>query len=669
MSQTTTAAPKPRKHPVDEVLPAPKLIAYGFQHVLAFYAGAVLVPILVANALGLSNEQLIHLINADLFTCGLASLIQSIGFGKKWFRFGIKLPLLQGVTFTAVSPMIAIGTAVIAGGGTPVDGLLTIYGSVIVAGLFTILVAPFFARLLRFFPPVVTGSIILIIGIALIPVAAGDITYGAIGGQNGFFYDANGEFQQAGFLDYSLQNGPLLLQNLAYAFGTLTVVLVVQRFFRGFLQTIAVLVGLVLGTLVAWGLGDAHFDDVATSNWVGVVTPLSFGIPQFSITAIISMIIVMLITMVETTGDSYATGEIVGKRIRPADIAAAIRADGLATVLGGFFNSFPYTAFAENVGLVRLTQVKSRWVVAMAGVIMIVLGLLPKAAAVVAGIPHPVLGGAALALFAAVAVAGIQTLQKVDFNDHRNGIIVGTTLGASGLITAYGAISGAFPDWAQIFFGSGITLGAIVAIGLNLVFFHTGGRGEAVAGRPGHNLVTLDQVNEMSRDEFGATFGDVVQGAAWALDSAYAEKPFADTYALRAAFQDALLTSSADEQLALLRSFPDLGSSDDTGHAYAKDHSAKGIDALGNEEYEDITELATAYRERFGFPLIVSARDVERYERVIANGWTKMANSPAAERASALIETGKIFNYRFDDKVADANPIASSRLKLATELH
>ena len=665
----TTTTSTTRTHPVDQVLPVPQLAAYGFQHVLAFYAGAVLVPILVANALGLTNEQLIHLINADLFTCGLASLIQSVGFGRRWFRFGIKLPLLQGVTFTAVSPMIAIGTAVIAGGGTPVDGLLTIYGAVIVAGLFTIVVAPFFARLLRYFPPVVTGSIILIIGVALIPVAAGDITFGAIGGQNGFFIDDTGATQEAGFLDYSLRNAPLLLQNLAYAGGTLVLILVVQRFFRGFLQTVAVLIGLVVGTFVAFLAGDAHFDDVATSPVVGIVVPLSFGIPKFSITAIISMIIVMLITMVETTGDAYATGEIVGKRVRPADIAAAIRADGLATVLGGFFNSFPYTAFAENVGLVRLTQVKSRWVVAAAGGIMIILGLLPKAAAIVAGIPHPVLGGAALALFAAVAVAGVQTLQKVDFNDHRNGIIVGTTLGAAGLITAYGAIAGAFPAWAQIFFGSGITLGAIVAIGLNLLFFHTGGGGHAVAGRPGHHLVTLDEVNAMSEEGFAATFGDLVQGAPWALAAARSEQPFVDAYALRGAFQDALLTASPDEQLQLLRSFPDLGSADDDAHvAYARDHTDQGVGILGAEDYDDLVELTTAYRERFGFPLVVSARDVDLYQKVISGGWSKMANSAAAEKAAALIEVSKIMNHRFDEKVADANPIASSKLKLATEL-
>ena len=154
------------KHPVDEVLPAHKLAVYGFQHVLAFYAGAVIVPILLAGAIGLTDEELVHLINADLFTCGIASIIQSVGFWK----IGVRLPLLQGVTFTAVSPMIAIGLA--SGGGTA--GLVTIYGAVIVAGLFTFFLAPFFGRLIRYFPPVVTGSVISIISISLLPVAAND---------------------------------------------------------------------------------------------------------------------------------------------------------------------------------------------------------------------------------------------------------------------------------------------------------------------------------------------------------------------------------------------------------------------------------------------------------------------------------------------------------------
>ncbi len=433
-------------HPVDEVLPLPRLAAYGLQHVLAFYAGAVLVPILVANSLGLSTAQLIHLINADLFTCGIASLIQSVGIGPK---IGVRLPLLQGVTFTAVSPMIAIGLA--AGGGTA--GLLSIYGAVIVAGLATFFVAPWFARLVRFFPPVVTGTVILIIGIALLPVAANDVV--------------------AGLGPNAIQN-PVLGKNLAYALGTLLVIVAIQRMSNGFLGTIAVLLGLVLGTIVAWVLGDAQFSDVTTAPLVGYTSPFYFGMPTFGLMAIISMCVVMVITMVETTGDVYATGEIVSKPIVPDDIARAIRADGLATTIGGVLNSFPYTCFAENVGLVRMTQVRSRWVVAAAGVIMIVLGSLPKAAAIVAGIPHPVLGGAALAMFAAVAVVGIQTLAKVDFNDHRNAVIVGTSLGLGMLCTAQPFVSGAVPTWLAILFGSGITLGALSAIVLNALFNQVG---------------------------------------------------------------------------------------------------------------------------------------------------------------------------------------------------
>src|SRR4051794_27236328 len=171
MATATAERPARRvKHPVDEVLPPAKLAIYGFQHVLAFYAGAVIVPILLASAIGLSERELIHLINADLFTCGIASIIQSVGFWK----VGVRLPLLQGVTFTAVSPMIAIGLA--AGGGT--QGLVVIYGAVIVAGLFTFFVAPYFSRLIRFFPAVVTGTVITIIGIALLPVAALDVVGG-----------------------------------------------------------------------------------------------------------------------------------------------------------------------------------------------------------------------------------------------------------------------------------------------------------------------------------------------------------------------------------------------------------------------------------------------------------------------------------------------------------
>ncbi len=623
------------RHPVDEVLPAGKLAVYGIQHVLAFYAGAVVVPILLASSIHLTGAQLVHLINADLFTCGIASIIQSVGFWK----VGVRLPLLQGVTFTAVSPMIAIGLA--AGGGT--QGLLTIYGSVIVAGLFTFFVAPYFSRLLRFFPPVVTGSVITIIGLSLLPVAAGD----AVGG--------------------GAHPDPTSGKNLAYALGTLLLIVAIQRIFRGFMATVAVLVGLVAGTAMAWTLGDAHFGEVGSSGWVGVTTPFHFGWPVFSLAAIVSMIVVMLITAVETTGDLFATGEIVGKRIGKPDIARALRADGLATTLGGVLNSFPYTCFAENVGLVRLTRIKSRWVVASAGAFMILLGLLPKAGAIVAGIPAPVLGGAALAMFATVAVVGFQTLSRVDFNDHRNTVIVGTSLGLAMLVTAQPDVAKAVPDWAQVILGSGITIGSITAIVLNLVFHHLGKSfGPAVAGVPGE-VVRLDQVNEMSRDEFVTTFGRLVQGPDWAVERAYDQRPFSDSHDLRRSFQEALFSGSREDQLELMEHYPDLGDDEVAagarGEESRRDQASVGLTWLDETDHARFGDLATAYRERFGFPLILCVRDATDTGQVLANGWARLDNCPTQEHAAALIEIAKIANHRFEDMVADANPTATARTR------
>jgi OHCU decarboxylase len=645
VSTSTATAPRPftrAKHPVDEVLPVGKLAVYGVQHVLAFYAGAVIVPILLAGAIGLTTRELIHLINADLFTCGIASIIQSVGFWK----VGVRLPLLQGVTFTAVSPMIAIGTA--AGGGT--KGLVVIYGAVIVAGLFTFLIAPFFSRLIRYFPPVVTGSVITIIGIALLPVAALD----AVGG------GSNPKPANGG--------------NLAYAIGTLLLIVLIQRFFRGFLATIAVLVGLVVGTLVAWALGDATFSSVGGASWLGATTPFHFGWPRFSIAAIISMIVVMVITAVETTGDVFATGEIVDKRITRDDIARALRADGLATTIGGILNSFPYTCFAENVGLVRLTRIKSRWVVASAGLVMIILGLLPKMAAVVAGIPSPVLGGAALAMFATVAVVGIQTLSRVDFHDHRNVVIVGTSVGLAMLVTVQPDVSKAVPSWAEIILGSGITLGSLTAILLNLVFHHLGrGRGPAVAGAPGTGQVRLEQVNNMSREEFADTFGPLFQGPRWVVENAYDRRPFADTQALRTAFQEALFTAPPQQQSELMSFYPALGSdsvsSGDEGAYSHGDQSTAGLTRLTDEDHAAFTELTDAYRDAFGFPLIVSVRDAGGRNQILESGWTRMNNSATQEHATALIEIAKIANHRFDDLVAEANPIHTARTRRFDQLH
>lgn len=630
---TSVVTTKKRVHPVDEVLPIPQLATYGFQHVVAFYAGAVLVPIIIAGAVGLSQQELVKLITADLFTCGIASILQAVGVWK----IGVRLPLLQGVTFAGVSPIIAIGLA--NGGGSA--SMLYVYGAVIVAGIFTFLIAPIFIKLLKFFPPVVTGTLITIIGLCLVPVGAMDAV------TNPHTHDKD----------------PTNIRWFLYALGTIVVIVAIQRLFRGFLATIAVLLGLVVGCAVAYALGDMNFDKVGEAAAIGFTQPFLFGMPKFDFVACLTMIIVLLITAVESTGSTIATGEIVGKRVTASDIGNVLRADGVATTIGGIFNSFPYTAFSENVGLVRLTGVKSRWVVAAAGVIMILLGFLPKVAAIVASIPNPVLGGAALTLFATVAVVGIQTLGKVDFTDHRNLIIVTTSLALALWVTTYPDIAKGMPAGIDLIFGSGISIGAVSAILLNIVFFHTGSRGPRVAG---DGTITLDEVNAMTEERFTEVFGHVVQDVPWAVRRAFEQRPFADTQQLREAFQDALLTGSTEQQLELINAFPDLGAEDETGHVLAVDHIA--LSSLGEEDHNDLVDLAAAYREHFGFPLVICARETKPFENVLRNGWSRMDNSASAEKAFALIEIAKIANYRFSELVADANPIAAARFNRLNEL-
>lgn len=624
---------------VDAVPPAPKLAALGLQHVLAFYAGAVIVPLLIAGSLNLDTETTIHLINADLLTCGLATIIQSAGIGK---HVGVRLPIIQGVTTTAVSPIIAIGLGATNGeGGTA--SLPTIYGAIIVAGLFTFFAAPVFGKVLRFFPPIVTGTVLLVMGTSLLAVSAND------------------------FINYA--EGVPATRDLLYGFGTLAVIVLVQRFFRGFLGTLSVLIGLVLGTAVALALGDASFAEVATADAFGITTPFYFGIPKFDLVAIFSLIIVMIITMVETTGDVFATGEIVKKRIRRDDVVRAIRADGVSTVLGGVMNSFPYTCFAQNVGLVRLTGVKSRWVAVAAAGFMILLGLLPKAGAIVAAIPSPVLGGASLALFANVAWVGLQTIAKSDLSDGRNAAIVTTALGLAMLVTFKPDIAAAFPNWAQTFVSSGMSIGALTAIVLNLLFFHLGRQSGSDVSRATGTGVSLDELNNMERDDFVAALRPLFNNETWPLETAWEARPFADINELRAAIQIAVLTAPSKRREALIHDYPAM---DDLllrpQDVATADRGSIGLAELDDVQSEKLQELSAAYRSRFGLPFVAYLDTTDTVERVLDAGVRRLANSEEQERRVALSEIVEIANDRFDLLLADANPVRSAWDRKFTEI-
>ncbi|MFR9675569.1 nucleobase:cation symporter-2 family protein [Streptomyces sp. TR06-5] len=441
-------APAP-KHPVDRSLPPARLFTTGLQHVAAMYAGVVAPPLIVGVAVGLSPTELTFLMGASLFTAGIATLLQTLGV----WRIGARLPFVNGATFAGVAPMLAIVE-----GESKADALPVIFGAVMVAGALGFLFAPFFCKLVRFFPPVVTGTVITLIGVSLLPVA--------------FTWAQGGDPEATGY-----GSG----RNLAMAAVTLAAVLVLRRFTRGFLQQIAVLLGMAAGTLLAVPVGITDFGALGDASLVGFPTPFHFGAPQFHPAAVVSLCVVMLVSMTESTADMLALGEVVGRPVDERTIAAGLRADTLGSFLSPFFNGFTCSAFAQNIGLVAMTRIRSRFVVAAGGGILVLMGLCPVAAAVVSAVPLPVLGGAGVVLFGSVAASGIRTLVRAGLEKDGNVVVVAVSLAVGIIPITAPAFYDAFPESARIVLDSGISTGCLAAILLNLFFNHLGGS----AQRPG----------------------------------------------------------------------------------------------------------------------------------------------------------------------------------------
>jgi len=470
-------------HPVDERLPLPRLLALGVQHVLVMYAGAIAVPLIVGRALGLAPEQVAWLISADLFACGIVTLVQSLG-ATRWF--GIRLPVMMGVTFAAVGPMVAFANAV-----PGVDGARAIFGATIGAGVVAMLIAPVVSKLLRFFPPVVTGSIIAIIGISLMRVGVGWAMGGPataaqsvdvprlvamVDGARAAAPAANAPLRLPGPVPLIDNASYGALDELAIAGAVLVVILLLLKFSKGFAANISVLLGLAAGCVVAAALGKISFDKVGQAAWFDLVTPFAFGPPTFDLVMILTMALVMVVVMIESIGMFLALSDMTGKRIGQRELAAGLRTDGLGTLIGGVFNTFAHTSFSQNVGLVGVTGVKSRWVCVAGGVIMVVLGLLPKMAAFVEAIPQFVLGGAGLVMFGMVAATGIRILATVDYQRNRHNLTI------VALAIGFGMVPLVAPHWTQHMahglhplLDSGIVLTAVAAVTLNLFFNGTRG--------------------------------------------------------------------------------------------------------------------------------------------------------------------------------------------------
>ena len=470
--------------PVDQILPPPQLFTLGLQHVLVMYAGAIAVPLIIGRVLKLEPQDVAFLISADLFVCGIVTIIQSLGVTR---YFGVQMPVMMGVTFASVGPMIAIGVA-----NPGYEGARMIFGSIIGAGLIAMLIAPLVSKMLRFFPPVVTGTIILVIGVTLMRIGINWIFGLPLGPTAPKTVSPEHAQWLQQITDLAAATGSALpavpkglglapsvnnpayasLPNMGISAIVLAAILCFAKYGKGFVANIAVLLGIVTGGVLAAVLGMMHFDKVGNAAWFALIKPFHFGTPIFDPVMIITMVLVMIVVMIESTGMFLALGDMTGRKITQPRLAAGLRTDGLGTLIGGLFNTFPYTSFSQNVGLVGVTGIKSRYIAVAGGVILIILGLIPKMAALVEALPTAVLGGAGLVMFGMVAATGIRILAAgVDFANNRfNLFIVAVSLG-------FGMIPLIAPDFKMWLphaihplIESGILLTTIAAVLLNLFF-------------------------------------------------------------------------------------------------------------------------------------------------------------------------------------------------------
>ena len=404
----------------------------GLQHLLAMYSGSILVPIIIATSLGYSTEQLTYLISTDIFMCGVATFLQ-LQLNK---HFGIGLPIVLGVAFQSVAPLIMIGQS---------HGSGAMFGALIASGIYVVLVSGVFAKIADLFPSIVTGSVITTIGLTLIPVAIGNM--------------GNNIPEPTG-------------QSLLLAAITVVIILLINIFTKGFIKSISILIGLVVGTAIAASMGLVDFSPVAAAPLVHVPTPLYFGMPTFEISSIVMMCIIATVSMVESTGVYLALSDITNDPINSTRLRNGYRAEGLAVLLGGIFNTFPYTGFSQNVGLVKLSGIKTRLPIYYAAGFLILLGLLPKFGALAQIIPSPVLGGAMLVMFGFVSIQGMQILARVDFANNEHNFLIAAVSISAGVGLNNSNLFVSMPTAFQMFFSNGIVVASLLAIVLNAVLNH-----------------------------------------------------------------------------------------------------------------------------------------------------------------------------------------------------
>lgn len=424
---------------IDDKPPLREAIPLGLQHVLAMFAGNVTVPIIIAGVLGLTIGERAFLIQCAMLVAGLTTLVQANRIGP----VGANLPIVMGTSFGFVPTSIAIA-------GT--YGLSGILGAAFIGGFFEAILGFFLKTLRKYFVPVVTGTVLLTIGLSLMPT--------------GINYFAGG----VGAEDFGS------FTNLSLGFLVLAVVIFCNQFLKGFASMSAILIGIVVGYLVAIPMGKVNFAAVGDAAWFSIPTPFVYGM-TFHWPAIAAMLIMYIVTTVETVGDiSGITTGGAGREATDKELSGGIVADGLASSFAALYNALPNTSYSQNVGIIAFTGVMSRWVVTVGAFFLIAAALFPKLGALVAVMPQSVLGGAAIIMFAMIATSGIVLISKAVLN-RRNLLIVAVSLG---LGLGLGSVPNAlqyFPESIKLIFaGSGIVVAALVALFLNIILPEDKGR-------------------------------------------------------------------------------------------------------------------------------------------------------------------------------------------------
>ncbi|EKN36360.1 xanthine/uracil permease family protein [Clostridium botulinum CFSAN001627] len=405
-------------------------ILLGLQHIFAAFGGIIVVPIVISAALGFDAKTSTALISSAILAAGVATFIQSRGIGP----IGARVACIMGTDFTFVAPAIAVGGKF---------GLSGIFGATILGAGIVIILSFFVKPLMKLFPPIVTGTVVSLIGLTLLPVSI-DWAAGGVGSAN---YGS--------------------LKNISIALFIMIVTLLLNHYGKGLVSSASILIGMVVGYIICIPLGMVNFSSVSQATWISLPKILGYGI-TFNLQVLLPFIPAYFVTIIGTVGCLKAITEVSGIKEDEKPITAGVLSDGVGSMLAGVFGALPNTSFSQNIGLIPLTKVASRYVTMMAGILLVILGLFPKFAALINIMPQPVLGGVGIVMFGTVAAAGIQTLSGVKLN-NRNMLIIATSIGLGLGVTFRPEFIAQLPESLKMIFSSGISTGTIVALLLNVI--------------------------------------------------------------------------------------------------------------------------------------------------------------------------------------------------------